>query len=164
MQRRESRNEVDMEGINVSFSKPEENPDVSVLSIQGYVDTTTSAELEESLKRLLKKGRFNIVIDLGGVNYISSAGWGIFISEIKSIRENGGDLKLASMVGDVYEVFELLEFQTILENYDTIGEAVKSFGKAPGEGSSKGKDSGGGDKSSINDGDGVATSHGQKVK
>jgi anti-sigma B factor antagonist len=164
MQKRELRSEVDMEGISVSFSKPEENPDVSVLSVQGYVDTTTSAELEESLKRLLKKGRFNIVIDLGGVNYISSAGWGIFISEIKSIRENGGDLKLASMVGDVYEVFELLEFQTILENYDTIGEAVGSFGKISKEGGSKGLDSGGGDKSSFNNGDGVTTSHGQKVK
>jgi anti-sigma B factor antagonist len=121
-----------MEGISVSFSKPEENPDVSVLFVQGYVDTTTSAELEESLKRLLKKGRYNIVIDLGGVNYISSAGWGIFISEIKSIRESGGDLKLASMIGDVYEVFELLEFQTILESYDTVDQAVKSFKKAAG--------------------------------
>ncbi len=122
-----------MEGINVSFSKPEENPDVSVLSVQGFVDTTTSAELEESLKRLLKKNRFNIVIDLAGVNYISSAGWGIFISEIKSIRENGGDLKLASMVADVYEVFELLEFQTILQSFDTVAEAVKAFGKAAGD-------------------------------
>jgi anti-sigma B factor antagonist len=123
-----------MEGISVSFSKPEENPDVSVLMVQGYVDTTTSAELEESLKRLLKKGRYNIVIDLGGVNYISSAGWGIFISEIKSIRESGGDLKLASMIGDVYEVFELLEFQTILESFDTVEQAVKSFKKSAGGG------------------------------
>ncbi len=126
-----------MEGINVSFSRPEDNADVSVLSVQGYVDTTTSAELEESLKRLLKKGRFNIVIDLGGVNYISSAGWGIFISEIKSIRENGGDLRLAGMIGDVFEVFELLEFQTILQSFDTVEEAIKSYKKAPGDAGSK---------------------------
>ncbi len=126
-----------MEGINVSFSRPEDNADVSVLSVQGYVDTTTSAELEESLKRLLKKGRYNIVIDLGGVNYISSAGWGIFISEIKSIRENGGDLRLAGMIGDVYEVFELLEFQTILQCFDTVDEAIKSYKKSPGEAGSK---------------------------
>ncbi len=126
-----------MEGINVSFSRPEDNADVSVLSVQGYVDTTTSAELEESLKRLLKKGRFNIVIDLNGVNYISSAGWGIFISEIKSIRENGGDLRLAGMIGDVYEVFELLEFQTILQSFDTVDEAIKSYKKTPGEAGSK---------------------------
>ncbi len=116
-----------MEEINISFSRPEGNPDVSIVSVKGFVDTTTSVELEESLKRLLMKARYNIVVDLGGVNYISSAGWGIFISEIKEIRENGGDLKLAAMIGDVYEVFELLEFQTILESYDSVEEAVSSF-------------------------------------
>lgn len=118
-----------MNDISISFSRPEQNPGISVISVKGYVDTTTSTELEESLKRLLRKGKYDIVIDLEGVNYISSAGWGIFISEIKEIRENGGDLKLAAMIGDVYEVFELLEFQTILESYDTVEEAVESFGK-----------------------------------
>jgi anti-anti-sigma factor len=119
--------------INISFSRPEQNPDISVISVGGFIDTTTSGELEESLKRLLKQGQFNIVVDLGGVNYISSAGWGIFISEIKEIRENGGDLKLAAMIGDVYEVFELLEFQTILEAFDSVQEAVESFGSPPPE-------------------------------
>ena len=153
-----------MEGINVSFSRPENNPDVSVLSVQGYVDTTTSAELEESLKRLLKKGRFNIVIDLGNVNYISSAGWGIFISEIKSIRENGGDLKLASMIGDVYEVFELLEFQTILQSFDTVEEAVKSFKSVPTDSGAKSVDSGGDNTSSGNGGARVISTHGNKAE
>ncbi len=118
-----------MNDISISFSRPESNPEVSVISVKGYVDTTTSAELEESLKRLLRKGRFDIVIDLKEVNYISSAGWGIFISEIKEIRENGGDLKLAAMIGDVYEVFELLEFQTILESYESVNDAVASYNK-----------------------------------
>ena len=125
-----------IDDINISFSKPETNPEVSVISVRGFVDTTTSGELEESLKRLLKQSQFNIVVDLGGVNYISSAGWGIFISEIKEIRENGGDLKLASMVGEVYEVFELLEFQTILESFDSIDKAVESF-SSPVENSAK---------------------------
>lgn len=119
-----------MNDISISFSKPKENPEISVVSVKGFIDTTTSSELEESIKRLLQKNRFDIIVDLGGVDYISSAGWGIFISEIKKIRENGGDLKLAAMMSDVYEVFELLEFQTILESYDTLNEAVLSFGDA----------------------------------
>jgi hypothetical protein len=64
---------------------------------------------------------------LGNVDYISSAGWGIFISEIKSIRENGGDLKLVRMVPDVYEIFELLEFHHILDVYDSVDEAINKF-------------------------------------
>jgi len=61
------------------------------------------------------------------VDYISSAGWGIFISEIKGIRERGGDLKLVRMIPDVYEVFELLEFHYILKAYDSIEEAIRDF-------------------------------------
>jgi len=126
-----------MNDINISFSKPKENPEVSIVSVKGFIDTTTSGELEESIKRLLDKNRYDIIVDLGGVDYISSAGWGIFISEIKKIRENGGDLKLAAMMGDVYEVFELLEFQTILESYDTVEEAVRSYGEPSGVGNEK---------------------------
>jgi anti-sigma B factor antagonist len=126
-----------MNDITISFSKPEKNPDVSIISVGGFVDTTTSGELEESLKRLLKQGQFNIIVDLGEVNYISSAGWGIFISEIKEIRQNGGDLKLAAMIGDVFEVFELLEFQTILESFDSVEEAIESFGNISDEEAAK---------------------------
>mgnify|MGYP006304296791 CR=1 FL=1 len=118
-----------MNDISISLSKPKKNPAITVVSVEGFIDTTTSGQLEKSIKKLLKKQKFDLVIDLGGVDYISSAGWGIFISEIRRIRENGGDLKLAAMIGDVYEVFELLEFQTILESYDTVEEAVESFGK-----------------------------------
>lgn len=121
-----------MDDISISFSRPKVDQEISVIKVSGFVDTTTSAELEESLKRVLRKGVFKVIIDLGGVNYISSAGWGIFISEIKNIRENGGDLKLAAMVPDVFEVFELLEFQTILESFDSVDEAIESFDQSRG--------------------------------
>ncbi len=120
-----------MNDISISFAEAEGNPGISIVIVKGFIDTTTSSELEGSIKKLLQEQRFDIIIDLANVDYISSAGWGIFISEIKKIRENGGDLKLVSMVGDVYEVFELLEFQTILESYDNIEEAVVSFGSFP---------------------------------
>ncbi len=116
-----------MEGIQVSVEKTGFNSSIAVIKVGGYIDTTTSAELEHSLDALLKSGTFNIIIDLGNVDYISSAGWGIFISEIKGIREKGGDLKLVRMIPDVYEVFELLEFHYILKAFDTIEEAVADF-------------------------------------
>jgi len=103
---------------------------VSVLKVSGYLDTTTSDELENALSGLLQKNESKIVIDLSGVNYISSAGWGIFISEIKNIRHKGGDLKLCGMVGDVFEVFQLLEFNSILEAYDSTDDAITAFAGA----------------------------------
>ncbi len=116
-----------MEGIQVSVSATGPQNSISVIKVGGYIDTTTSAEVERSLDSILRESRRNIIIDLGNVDYISSAGWGIFISEIKGIREKGGDLKLVNMIPDVYEVFELLEFHYILKAFDTAAEAIKDF-------------------------------------
>lgn len=118
-----------MEGIQVSVERAGVNHNIAIIKVGGYIDTTTSAELEHALDGLLKAGTYDIIIDLGNVDYISSAGWGIFISEIKGIREKAGDLKLVRMIPDVYEVFELLEFHYILKAFDTIEEAVQDFDK-----------------------------------
>jgi anti-sigma B factor antagonist len=116
-----------MEGIQVSVEKVGQHSDISIIRVGGYIDTTTSSELERALDSLLKAGVFRVIIDLGNVDYISSAGWGIFISEIKGIRERGGDLKLARMIPDVYEVFELLEFHYILKAFDSLEDAIGDF-------------------------------------
>ena len=116
-------------GIVVSVITAKSTDEVAILKVSGYLDTTTAAELETGLYSLLNRGSYRIVVDLSAVTYISSAGWGIFISEIKDIRNHGGDLKLAGMAGDVFEVFQLLEFQSILEAYETIDHAREAFTK-----------------------------------
>jgi anti-sigma B factor antagonist len=135
-----------MRGIDVYVEEAAQNRGVSVLRVSGYVDTTTSPDLERRLQALLREKRYHVVVDLSKVEYISSAGWGIFISEIREIREQGGDLKLAGMVPDVREVFDLLEFENILHSYADADQAVASFGPvvhagassaAPGSGPSE---------------------------
>jgi len=117
-----------MKGIDVYVEEAASNRGVSILRVSGYVDTTTSPELERRMQALLREKRYHIVVDLTRVEYISSAGWGIFISEIREIREQGGDLKLAGMIADVREVFDLLEFENILQSYPESDLAVASFG------------------------------------
>ncbi|NIM19004.1 MAG: anti-sigma factor antagonist [Candidatus Latescibacteria bacterium] len=116
-----------VDGIVVSVISGKDHGEVSILQVSGYLDTTTAGELENALYNLLKRDQYKIVVDLSGVTYISSAGWGIFIGEIKEIRSNGGDLKLAGMIGDVHEVFQLLEFHSILESYPDTKSAVTAF-------------------------------------
>lgn len=117
-----------MKGIDVFVEEAPQNRGVSILRVSGYVDTTTSPDLERRLQALLREKRYHVVVDLARVEYISSAGWGIFISEIREIREHGGDLKLAGMAPDVREVFDLLEFENILQSYSDADLAVASFG------------------------------------
>lgn len=116
-----------MRGIDVTVEEVGSQQQISLVRVAGYVDTTTSHELEKKLNAILERRRYRIVVDLSGVDYVSSAGWGIFIGEIREIREQQGDLKLAGMSPDVYEVFELLEFQNILEAFPEAASAVERF-------------------------------------
>jgi len=100
---------------------------ISVIRVGGYLEFTTSDELDKVIESLVKTKSYNIIIDLENVGYISSRGWSIFLSKIKEIRENDGDLKLTRMAPDVFEVFKVLEFFWFLGVYDTIEEAISDF-------------------------------------
>ena len=101
--------------------------DVVVLKLEGLVDSGTSQLMEGRLNDVISDGNVKIVVDLDLVDYISSAGWGIFVGEIKGVREGNGDIKLASMRPDVREVFDLLEFNTLLTPYDSRKDALAAF-------------------------------------
>lgn len=116
-----------MQGIELALNKIGARGDIALLRIKGYLDTTTSSEVSTKLNDLINAGTFQLIIDMGGVNYVSSAGWGVFVGEIRNIRENGGDLKIVQMTPDVFEVFEMLEFNRILDYYESIEEAVNDF-------------------------------------
>jgi len=116
-----------MSDIKISLDTSGPKGEVSVVRVDGVIDTMTSSDLEKVMNSLLERGRYNIIIDLGGVDYISSAGWGIFISNIREIRQHSGDIKLARMIPNVYEIFELLEFDSILKAYENVEKAKMDF-------------------------------------
>ena len=116
-----------MDDIRISLDTTGAANDISVVRVDGVVDTMTASELERVMNTLIEQKRYRIIIDLAGVDYISSAGWGIFISNIREIKANAGDIKLARMIPSVYEIFELLEFDSILKAYDNIEKAKIEF-------------------------------------
>ncbi len=116
-----------MEGIQLRTSQVGAAGTVTLLRVKGYVDATTAPELHKAVTRLLQEEHYQIVVDLSAVNYISSAGWGVFVGEIRTIRESGGDLKIVHMTPEVREVFEMLEFNRILTSYDSLDEAIDDF-------------------------------------
>jgi len=121
-----------MEGIQINTTHVGVRGNIAMLRVQGFIDTNTCAELHKYIDQILNHGIYQIVVDMGAVNYVSSAGWGVFVGEIRGIKENGGDLKIVQMMPDVYEVFEMLEFNRILSYYDNIEEAINDFDIAMG--------------------------------
>ncbi len=101
--------------------------DIVIIQLGGYIDQTNSGQIERIINDILKTGKKKFIFDFGGLIYMSSAGWGVFVGEIKMVRDQGGDIKIAAMSPEVYEVFQMLEFYHIIKEYITIDEAVDSY-------------------------------------
>lgn len=119
-----------MSGLNIIT---EEHGGALVIKTKGYIDTTTAGELEKVFDTAFKAKKYKIIIDLSGSDYVSSAGWGIFVGIKKSLQKNKGDIKLSSMKTEVLEVYEVLDFTHILEYYKDTDAAIASFEKTKGK-------------------------------
>lgn len=127
-----------MDDIKLSLSQAGPSGELSIIRVDGVVDTITASELENVIEGLLGQRRYKILVDLGGVEYISSAGWGIFVSKIQEIRDHEGDIKLVNMIPNVYEIYELLEFEHIIQAFETMDRGKKAF-NLPGGGDGGGE-------------------------
>ena len=119
-----------MKGLNV---KTEDREGIFLVKTEGYIDTTTAAELEKIFDAAFKAKKYKVVVDLSGSDYVSSAGWGIFVGIKKSLLKNKGDIKLANMKTEVLEVYEVLDFTHILDYYKDIESAIAAFNKGKGK-------------------------------
>ena len=105
-----------------------EGDGVAVFEVEGHLDSVTSSTMENRLKEVADRCD-NIVVDLTEVSYISSGGWGIFVGEVKRLRERKGDIVLVGMTSEVYDVFELLGFSDIFESFADSGAAKAYFAR-----------------------------------
>ncbi len=100
---------------------------VQLLDLQGELDAHTASELEAALQKCQTDGRYRIVVNGQQLQYIASAGLGVFMAYIEDIREQGGDIKIAALQPKVYNVFDLLGFPMIFDILPTEDEAVQKF-------------------------------------
>ncbi|GAB4145510.1 MAG: STAS domain-containing protein [Candidatus Promineifilaceae bacterium] len=100
---------------------------VDLVTVAGRVDSSNASELDTVLQSLLNNNRHNIVLDLGQVSYMSSAGLRAVVSALRESKKNGGDLRLASPSERVTEVLELSGLNSLFEKFDDLTHAVGSF-------------------------------------
>lgn len=101
---------------------------VCVLSGTGYLDAHTAPILENAIGQLVNDGIVKVVVNLNQLEYISSAGLGVFMVFVEEIREAGGDLKLTELQPNVFTVFDLLGFPLLFDITSTQSEAINNFG------------------------------------
>ena len=116
-----------MESLRIDISHAGDNDEVTIVTPRGYIDTTTVEKLEEKLIELVSLSQYRLVVDLRDTEYINSSGWGTFIRDLKTIRENQGDIVISNMSPDVRIVYETMEFSQILKSFDSLEAACASF-------------------------------------
>lgn len=99
---------------------------LEVLDLHGELDAHTASQLEEALKNLIHENKSNIIVNFQELEYIASAGLGVFMAYIEDVRSTGGDIKLTNMNDKVYNVFDLLGFPTL---YDILQDEVQAIEK-----------------------------------
>lgn len=98
-----------------------------ILELNGELDAHTASQLEDSLKKLIDREKHQIIVNCRELDYIASAGLGVFMAYIEDVRSLGGDIKLTNMNSKVYNVFDLLGFPTLYDILEDEGQAIRKF-------------------------------------
>lgn len=99
-----------------------------VVKVTGRLDSATAPKLAEEFARINDLGRFKIVMDFTGLEFISSAGLRVLISTQKNCkRYNRGELVLAGLPAHILSVFDLAGFTAIFKIFNDVLTAVGSF-------------------------------------
>lgn len=97
-----------------------EESNKSVVNLSGEIDAYTAPNLKESLLPLTQKEGNTVEVDLGNVNYMDSTGLGVFISALKSTKENGSEMKLINIQDRVLRLFKITGLDEIMDLNSTI--------------------------------------------
>jgi anti-anti-sigma factor len=118
---------VKMEIKNKSYG------DILVLSPEGRIDHANSEDFRNSLVPFVdrcKSGGERIVLDLAGVDYISSAGLRCFMLAEKQAKSQGGTIVVAAMQPVVKEIFEISRFTLVFDTFSAVQEAIGKLSPA----------------------------------
>jgi anti-sigma B factor antagonist len=99
-----------------------------LIAVKGRVDSYTAPQLGETLEAANKAGVYKIVLDLGELEYMSSAGFrALLISQRNCKRYNRGELVLSAVPKRVYDALDLTGFTPLFKIFDDVTAAVGSF-------------------------------------
>jgi anti-anti-sigma factor len=99
---------------------------IAVVTVSGRIDSSNFAEFNTPLEKLVQQGQMKIVLEMGGVDYMSSVGMRTIISTMKALKGQGGTLKLANLSNGVRGVL-MMAGTELFDIHDSIEQAVASF-------------------------------------
>lgn len=98
----------------------------TVLEVAGEVDVYTAPGLRDRVSDLLDGGQHQLVIDLGGVEFLDSTGLGVLVAGLNRAREVGGSLSLVCPQERVLKLFRITGLDEVFTVHGTVDEALAS--------------------------------------
>jgi anti-sigma B factor antagonist len=98
-----------------------------VVDITGELDTQTAGSAMDALQEHVDTNPENFLINLAGVDFVSSSGLRVILRTAKQVRANGGNMKVCGARGMVKEVLEISGFHRLLDMYDEEAQALAAF-------------------------------------
>lgn len=103
-----------------------------VLTLKGNVmGGPDGSKLHDTLHELKDVGKKNVVVDLSKVKFMNSSGLGMLISGLTTMRNGGGDLRLANVADRIQSLLVITKLITVFKSYDSVDEAVQSYDESP---------------------------------
>jgi anti-sigma B factor antagonist len=96
----------------------------AVVRLRGRLTMDNAAALRSTVTEALDAGRTRIVLDLSDCEFIDSSGLGAVIGGLKTARQAGGDLRIASLTAQVASVLQLTNLDRVLRPYDSVAGAL----------------------------------------
>lgn len=99
--------------------------EVMLLRISGRLDPTSISTLEKKVQELLQNGNIKLVIDLGGVTYLSSAGMRVLLATTKKIDAMAGSFAVCNTPTNILDILKMAGFDRVLKLFATEEEALR---------------------------------------
>jgi anti-sigma B factor antagonist len=99
---------------------------VTLVEVEGRIDSMNANQLGEALAGAIDDGGVQIVLDLAGVDYMSSAGLREIVNALKKVKPSG-DVRIARPTDRVREVLDMAGLSTILQIFSSQNDALASY-------------------------------------
>ncbi|NUM82300.1 STAS domain-containing protein [bacterium] len=101
---------------------------IVILEVQGNIMGGPDATLiNDEIHKYMLQGKKNFVVNMQSIDLINSSGLGILISNLTTVKNGGGDLRLAQASDKIKQIFQITKLSTVFKQYSTVEDAVKSF-------------------------------------
>jgi anti-anti-sigma factor len=120
--------DLDWESLRLRYGHADPDGTVTLLVLEGVLDTVSAQRLEPELDALAARGARAVLADMSRVEFVSSAGWGGLANLAASLRERGGALRVFGMHPAVQRIYALLHLDAVLPCHDELASALAALG------------------------------------